>query len=274
MSFQANRPAKATPHTLIQRGFAAAVIAASAALLMPACADNESSLFIRDCVPAEPQDAGCITPEPNDAELFLFDGRLDLAFQSAYSCALRVGNQLVQRGTTEQVRTETSRVSLYAADVRLTDVAGNSIGYADGSAVAFSVPLSGFVDPGSGSEAGYGYANVLMIDQAAGQAIGRAMATANLTTTDVLAGIIVYGRTLGGQELETPEWFFPIKVCIGCACVQTAEGCSSDDSSSDISVPCSTDSGIDCRLGIAIPGGSEPECGARRQSAIEYYADL
>ena len=57
MSFQANRPAKATPPTLVKRGLAAALIAASAALLMPACADNESSLFIRDCVPAEPQDA-------------------------------------------------------------------------------------------------------------------------------------------------------------------------------------------------------------------------
>ncbi|AKT36419.1 hypothetical protein [Chondromyces crocatus] len=272
MTFQANRPVKAMPTTQLKRGFAAVLLALSAGVIAPACADNESSLFIRDCVPAVPTDQGCVTQDASSASVYLFNGRLDLAYQPAYSCALRVGNQLVQQGTNTQIRTETSRISLYAADVRITDASGNAITYADGSAVAFSVPLSGFIDPGSGTSAGYGYANILMIDQAAGQAIGRSLASAGVISTDILVGVIVYGRSLGGQELETVEWFFPIQVCLGCACTEP-EGCTADDGTSDVSPPCTTDSPIDCRVAQGIPGGART-CSERIAAAAQYYSQL
>lgn len=223
MTYQANELPVAAPTITLRRSLAAATIAVTAGLLAPACADNESSLFIRDCIPPIfQQQSGCVVPEPNDATFFIASGTHDAALGSEYGCWLRVGNQVVQQGSSDQIRTETSRINLYAADVRLTDLAGNALTYTDGSAVEFSVPISGFVDPGDGSdgEAGYGYANVLMIDQATSEALAGQIVGGG-GEMDVLAGIIVYGRTLGGQELETPEWFFQIRVCVACACVQS-----------------------------------------------------
>lgn len=244
MTTQANEPPVAAPTITLRRSFAAATIAVTAGLLAPACADNESSLFIRDCIPPTyQQQSGCVVPEPNDVTTFIASGVHDAGLSGQYGCWLRVGNQVVNQGSGDQIRTETSRINLYAADVRLTDLAGNAITYADGGAVEFSVPISGFVDPGGGNDgdAGYGYANVLMIDQATTEALAGQVAGG--TEMDVLAGVIVYGRTLGGQELETPEWFFQIHVCIACACVQTGMTCDPTQSATETEVACSADLG-------------------------------
>lgn len=267
MTYQANGLPVAAPTITLRRSLAAATIAVTAGLLAPACADNESSLFIRDCIPPTFQQGVCSTPAPNDVEGFVSSGIYDLgAFGSGYGCALRVGNQVVNQGSADQIRTETSRVNLYAADVRLTDLAGNAITYGDGSAVEFSVPVSGFVDPGGGSDgdAGYGYAEVLMIDQATTEAL--AAQVGGGAETDVLAGIIVYGRTLGGQELETPEWFFQIHVCVACACVNTGScdptsmaGSSGDD------IACTSDLGVPCSQ-YGVPGATS--CGDIRSALI------
>lgn len=283
MTYQANELPVAAPTTTLRRSLAAATIAVAAGLLAPACADNESSLFIRDCIPRTFEQGACSTPAPDDAESFLPSGQLDLAFQGSYRCALRVGNQVVTQGSSDQIRTETSRINLYAADVRLTDLAGNALTYADGGAVEYSVPISGFVDPGGGSDgdAGYGYADVLMIDAAAAEALGGQLAP-TAGAVDVLAGIIVYGRTLGGQELESPEWTFAIKVCIGCACVDAPEGCDGGGTSTQTVVACSTDGGVDCRVAAGIPDmkdftdpmtGSR-SCDGRTAGATQYYSSL
>ena len=276
MNFQANRRPKAAPSTTSRRVFAGALLAAAAGLLAPACADNESTLFIRDCIPATfQQQLGCVTPEPSDATNPILAGRLDLAFRNSYSCALRVGNQLVEQGSDTQIRTETSRVTLYAADVRITDLAGEPISYAGGGAVEFSVPVSGFVDPGTGEDAGYGYANVLMIDTATAEAIGQTVAGASGQPVDVLAGIIVYGRTLGGQELETPEWFFPINVCIGCACSET-ESCEPMMAGGGQQlIACTTDFDFVCSVDDGIPSPVvDRECVPRTTAALAYYGGL
>jgi hypothetical protein len=247
---------------------AAALVAACTGLLAPACAENESSLFIRACVPKTfTEEAGCsATP---DGDVFLGTGNLDLVFQTSYSCSLLIGNQVVERGSSDQLRTETSRITLYAADVRLTDLAGASLSYSDGSAAEFSTPISGFVDPGSGSDAGYGIAEVLLIDAGGAEAIGASVAASG--TTDILANVIVYGRTLGGQELETPEWAFPVRVCIGCACSTPAD----DDCNLPTKNPepvCSTDQFNDCRVGYGITltdasGNILRDCASRVQAA-------
>jgi len=282
MTYQANgratapSPSPTLARPLLRRSAAALLLTASAGLLAPACAENESSLFIRHCVPRTFQEGqGCTTPEPGEVEVFLGRGNLDLVFQGGYSCDLLLGNQIVERGSSDQVRTETSRINLYSADVRLIDLAGNAISYSDGSAIEFSVPVSGFVDPADNTEPGYGYAQVLLIDAAAAEGIGRAAASTG--ATDVMAGIIVYGRTLGGQELETPEWFFPITVCLGCSCSEPPDGCDGDMSNSgteNLSF-CSTDQAVDCRVGQGFLGpAGEHSCDARIASAAAYYSGM
>src|SRR6185295_14801949 len=89
--------------------------------------------------------AGGCTTQPDPSALFLASGTLDLAFRLQYSATLLVGNQLVSRGNNSQLRTETSRVQIQGAVVRVEDPTG---------AVAFgpvTVPGSGFVDPASGA---------------------------------------------------------------------------------------------------------------------------
>jgi len=176
------------------------------ALLGPGCAENQSSLFVRGAM-LVPSDT-CEVSADASATL-IFRGVLDLAFTTEYRGVLLVGNQMVRRGNSASLRTETSRVSFESADVRILDAAGNELG-------AFSAPASGFVDPSTGTEPGYGTVSVVMVDSgSAAGAVGGADGGSR-TPVEVVANVIVRGTTLGGEEIATGEWQFPIDVCRGC----------------------------------------------------------
>ena len=103
----------ATPG-LVRRLCALVLLTATGGLLASACADNESSLFIRmrlartgDC------DVTC-----GPGEEFWTQDAVDAAYTGSHSATLLVGNQVVARGDSDVLRTETSRVQLYEADVR------------------------------------------------------------------------------------------------------------------------------------------------------------
>jgi hypothetical protein len=168
------------------------------------CADNRSSIFIRGAM-AIPQDTCTVTADPGSA--MLFRGAYDTAFAAAaaseYNAALLVGNQLVRRGSATTLRTETSRVDFYEAEITLTDSAGAAI--ANGN---FVVPVTGFADPGTGTDPGYGTVSVTLIDATSAQAIAPGQ--------EVIANVILRGETLGGVDVETDAWPFPITVCRGC----------------------------------------------------------
>ena len=54
-------------------------------------------------------------------------GTLDLALRDSYVASILVGNQLTERGSRNQLRTETSRVRLEGAEVTLEDANGNEL---------------------------------------------------------------------------------------------------------------------------------------------------
>lgn len=231
MTYQANGPATAAPsprptRARLMQSLAALLVAGTAGLLAPACADNESSLFIRGCKAYDNED--CSVDNDASGEYF-FSGKLDVAVVSSYSCPLLVGNQVVARGSSDQVRSETSRVSLYSADVRITDAAGNALSYPDGAEVAYSIAISGFVDPSDTADSiDYGIADVTLIDQATAESLAGSLAPG--ASTDVIASVIIYGRTLGGQEVQTGEFQFPITVCRGCQCALPTDDTGADSS--------------------------------------------
>lgn len=197
-------------------------------LLGPACADNESTLFIRACLVP---DSDC-SVQPTLDSATQQAGLLDTAFSvTGYRCPMLVGNQLAALGN-DSLRTETSRIVVYAFDITVTDAASG------GQLASYSVPAAGFVDPGQAPDPGYGAVDGLLLDINTAKAVA-AQAGPN-GFPQVLVSVIARGRTLGGTELESPPWTFAITVCNGCTCTAASGKCTPDELTS-------TDA--DCRFG-------------------------
>jgi hypothetical protein len=183
---------------------ASLLLSSVAALISTGCVDNESSLFIQGALVAEPPDC-TVTADPTAP--LLGEGTLDVAFASEFRAWLLVGNQLTARGRKQQVRAETARIALRGAEVVLTDAAGGELG-------AFTVPGTGFVTVSRSEEPGYGaFLATLLPASELGGVTPPAVPGAYTT---VVANVRVFGDTLGGEELESAELAFPIRVCYGC----------------------------------------------------------
>ncbi|MBI4706133.1 MAG: hypothetical protein HY744_33985 [Deltaproteobacteria bacterium] len=227
---------------LLFRVFALAAAVGGFALLTPACADNNQTIFIRQ-VQAMTTSDKCIV-QPDTGVLFRSHGFLDVAMRGSYDAWLLVGNQLVRRGLEDRLRTETNRVQLYEAEVTVYDFAGNPVTCCVGDSCtegSYTEPISGFVDPAISSNAGWGLAGVTLIDpMIAGCLYG-------LDAQTVVSRVKIYGVTLGELEVETDYWDFPITVCTDClGCVPYQ---SEDD---DWVCPClpGQDESHDCRMEV------------------------
>jgi hypothetical protein len=139
----------------------------------------------------------CVLSPSSDGP-FIGIGTLDLAVRDTYIAALVVGNQLTERGSRNQLRTETSRVRLEGAEVSLETPGGDAVS-------EFTSLGSGFVHPASGSDASYGGFFTNLVPPGAGLGEGQ-----------YVASIRVFGTSLGGEEIESAELRFPIDVCYGC----------------------------------------------------------
>lgn len=225
----------------LQRAGAFFFLAAAAGVLGTSCVDNESSIFIRGCL-AFTADSCTVTVD--SSAKVLFSGVLDPA-QADYTCPLMLGNQLVARGDSKQVRTETSRVVLHSAIVTVYDSTKAE------TFTTFTVPASGFIDPGTSAQPGFGAANVLMLD--------RVTARAHAGET-LLSGVVLQGRTLGGLELETAEWTFPIQVAAPsslCILPPCYPGAPDGDTLKETCHP-GVNTNTDCRQGCAcLPGNDD-----------------
>jgi hypothetical protein len=181
----------------------AALAASGFALIAPGCAENDSMLFVVGVMAVE---ANC-TVRPDATALLQAHGVLDREFTTGYTGALLVGNQITQRGSREQLRTETSRVALRGAEVILQTPAGAQL-------AEFSTVGTGFVDPAAGADPSYAVMFVDMIPPSV---------SPSLPDGRVVARVRVFGDTLGGEEVTSSELAFPIDVCTGCLIFYPAE---------------------------------------------------
>ncbi len=178
------------------------VCAAPFAVMGPAgCADNKSTIFVKHVL--APTDDCSFEADPTAPALFY--GLMDLAVTDTYTAVLLVGNQLVPQGEDDQLRTETSRVALQGAEVRLDAIGGDTVAH-------FRTIVSSTVDPAAGPEPGYGWANVTLVPPGLGLAPGEYVAT-----------VTVFGETLGNQDVETGEFSFVIRVCDQCLVTYSPE---------------------------------------------------
>jgi len=221
-------------YLLVATGLAAAASFASAG-----CEDNDSALFVRSVLAVRsPQ----CEVQADPTQMILLNGVYDVSIDpNDYTAVLLVGNQLTRRGSRNQVRTETSRVILHGAIVRVLGSDGSEL-------TSFTVDGTGAVDPASGEEPGYGLLATTLVDKATAQ--GQAGQQLNI-------GVRAFGETLGGTEIESAELFFPIFVCTGClvsfpadAIDPTTKQCTANvDALAAENVPCNIgqDFPVDCR---------------------------
>jgi hypothetical protein len=186
----------------VLRALALSTLVGGGALATQGCEDNESSLFIVGVLAIEKSDC-ILTPE--GTSILRTGGVLDLALRSNYTAGLLVGSQLTQRGSRDQLRTETARLTLRGAEVRLETSTGGVI-------AEYTTVGTGFVHPAAGAEPHYGTMSVDLIP--AGAPIGEGLLVANMR---------IFGDTLGGDEIESNEYSFPIRVCYGCLVSYPAE---------------------------------------------------
>lgn len=168
------------------------------------CADNNSSIFIRQVQVPDLANDCVVTADPGG--LMRTQGYVDPVLQAfalgaarSYTVALLVGNQLVRRGDDDTLKVETSRVQLFEAEVEVFDFQGASLN-------SFSQPISGFVDAASGSEPGYGLTSLTLVD-------GGTLAGAGNQT--LVARVQLFGESLGGVEVESGLWDYPVNVLAG-----------------------------------------------------------
>jgi hypothetical protein len=192
------------------RRLCAALLAAGAAVAPSSCARNDSSIFVFGAL--VPNQSDCAFAPSSTPQIWL-EGAIDAAYAGEYTAVLQIENQMVPRGDPNTLKTETSGVQLYDAEVQVLDTSGAAL-------TKFSVPVAGFVPPGNGGTPGLGATEVVMIDHGTVARLANMVGTSG-NVQQVVSSVIVRGRTLGGLEVHTQEFLFPISVFNGGLCFAT-----------------------------------------------------
>jgi hypothetical protein len=176
---------------------------------VPACATNDQTIFIQGALapPSSRVNGVCTyTPDPQASELLR--GTVDLGVTDSYSSILLVGNQLITRADPANNRAESNRVHINGAVVRVTETNGALIR-------EFTSVATGLANPGSNGVPGFSLAGVVALDAPTRDILLPQLPNRAASKT-VLAFIKVFGITLGGKDVESGEFQFPIQVCNGC----------------------------------------------------------
>ena len=194
---------------LIGQAFAVVALGVLTTAVMPACAENDQSIFIRQMLgPAQNRQNNSCVYSSDPTQLAISEGVLDVAIADGYRAALLVGNQLINRGDGNNTRAESNRARLDGAVVRVTDPNGGTI-------AEFTSLGSGFVEPQLNNQPSFGPFFVTILDSATLQKLAPEVAPGEGSKL-VVANVKVFGRTLGGVDLESGEFQFPIRLCNGC----------------------------------------------------------
>jgi hypothetical protein len=239
--------------------WAASFTACIGGVVLPACAHDDSSLYIVQVVypPKGDLTLGCLYAAPSPTVPGLFNGIIDVGVSSSYSPVVMIGNQLSSRGDQTQTRTETNRIQIRGAVVRVTDSQGNQIS-------TFTSLTNAVIDPEVGSAPGYGLASITIIDPGTSDSVKGSLPNRGARKT-LVSYFKVFGQTLGGTYVESGEYQYPLQACNGCLVQFPAESedptqpvpnclaplsSSASGGGSNAAVPCvmGQDQPLDCRL--------------------------
>jgi hypothetical protein len=248
---------------LRRSGWAAAVLLAAASV---GCTDEQTGFFILGNVSLE---APACVARADATSTLISAGVLDVALKPDYEASLLVGSQLAPRGDKANLRTETMIATITGAEVHLY----RDTGELDGA--AFTVPAAGVILPDSSEDPGFGVVTATLIPAATGVALADELVNRAELRTRV-AEVIVFGRTIGGLDIETAPLSYVIRVCEGCLIDFPSEAVTHDPQSNQASCsialdnaplsPCRVgqDDPVDCRICqgdndfCLVPGGVAP----------------
>jgi hypothetical protein len=193
---------------LVGQTLAVATTIALALGIAPACVDNDQSIYIHSVLaPSATRTNGICTYTADATQPELSQGEVDVYLRDTYSSEILVGNGMIQRGDSLAPRTEPNRAHIQGAVVRVTDANGKAYG-------EFTALGDGFVDPGSAGTPSFGPFGVTTIDATTMAKIAGDVQPAQPVIAVV--NIKIFGVTLGGVDLESSEFQFPVVVCKGC----------------------------------------------------------
>ncbi len=182
-------------------------------VLASACAHNDSSFFLRSVL-APPQSAsssGCLfTADPTQPEEP--SGVLDVGVTSAYYAEFLAGNQITPQANQQQIMTETSRIIVQGAVVKILEE-DTQAELAD-----YTTYGTGSIDPANGTTPGYGPVGFMVVDPTTAatlltklEGLGHPFGYVNILTY-----VTAFGTTLGGDHVESNTFEFQITACNGC----------------------------------------------------------
>lgn len=182
-------------------------LAVSAAL--PACADNDQTIFIRAALaPSATRQGGACSWTDDPTQPFLLSAAVDIAFTDSYVAVLLIANQLIPRGDPNNNRAESNRVHIDGAVV--------SISTADGRFLReFTSYASSFLDPQNNNTPDFAPIGVTVFDAPAKAMIAGELPTRSARKT-LLITIKVFGTTTGGKDVESGDFQLPLEACNGC----------------------------------------------------------
>lgn len=239
---------------LLGQSLAVLVVGTLATALTPACAENDQSIFVRAVLgpPLNRQNGQCIYTADLTQPL-ISEGTLDVGLRDTYEVHLLVGSQMVGRTDDKSTRVESNRVHLNGAVVRVTDPNGGEIS-------TFTSLGSSFVDPETNNNPTYSPLILTALDAKTVAKIAAPLpdpptAAAAFPSVLVSVYIKVFGTTLGGTDVESAEFQFPVSVCKGCL-IDFKTG---DDPAVK---------GVDCSLPLASGGTVAAPCNLGQDEAV------
>jgi hypothetical protein len=200
--------ARRTPSSPLARfarstGAWVALAAAAAGLASTAgCATNVQSLYVRGIAFGQSQEGGCTFDA--SATTFRSRGQIELAFAKTYEARVIVATELSRRGSLSEGRAEPNRVLVKSAEVTLADASGKEV-------LAYSV-LTGdaSIEPGGDSRA---IVSTQLIPESAAEAL-RGIVPA-FTEVQYFVNVRYFGRTLGGNDVQSEYFQYPLVVSNG-----------------------------------------------------------
>jgi hypothetical protein len=211
------------------------------------CTDETTGFFIQGNVLTEAP--ACVARAESSSTLLL-TGLLDVALRSDYTANLLVGSQLAPRGDKTNLRTETMITNITGAEVHLfTDTGANVL--------EFTVPAVGTILPEASSDPGLGIVTATLVPASMRTDLVNELLDSGQPLITRVAEVSVFGKTIGGLEIESSPFTYLIRVCYGCLVEFPAEAqgavntfeCTSALDEAPVT-PCrpGQDEGVDCRL--------------------------
>lgn len=171
--------------------------------IVPACAENKGSLFIKGVAAAPPTRTGSACVFTGTETALLSSGTLDVGISDGYVGALALESQLITREDRLNLRVESANFIVDGAVVTVTDLGGNEL-------AAFTSLSKAYV-----AASGTGVLVTNLTDSTVSAALRSRLSNRNDRTV-VIANVQAFGESTGNKDIESNTYSFPITVCNGC----------------------------------------------------------